>query len=82
MIAFWVSALAALASPVAAQTVTTCGQAVTGAGSLAADLDCTGYDGYAVTVHGGTFAMNGHSITGSITGIYCDRACQIVGPVR
>jgi hypothetical protein len=75
-----VSALAAAASPVSAQTVTACGQTVTGSGTLAADLDCTGYDGYAVTVHGGTFDMNGHSITGGITAIYCDRACEIDGP--
>lgn len=75
-----VSALAMAARPVAAQTVTACGDTVTGSGTLGADLDCTGYDGYAVTVHGGTFDMNGHSITGSITGIFCDKACQIVGP--
>jgi hypothetical protein len=80
ILSLFVVVLAVAASPVSAQTVTMCGQTVTGSGALAADLDCTGYDGAAVTVHGGTLAMSRHSITGGVTGIQCDRPCQIVGP--
>jgi hypothetical protein len=75
------SMLFAFARPGFAQTaVTTCGQEVSGSATLPADLDCTGFDGNAVTVHGGTLAMNGHTITGAGTGIYCDHKCSIVGP--
>jgi hypothetical protein len=67
--------------PVVAQTVvTTCGQEASGSATLNADLDCTGFDGYAVTMHGGTLTMNGHTITGGSIGIQCDRTCKIVGP--
>ena len=71
----------AFASHAAAQTsVTTCGQEVTGAATLDADLDCTGLDGGAVTIHGGSLAMNGHTITGGRFGIFCDAKCTILGP--
>jgi hypothetical protein len=71
----------AAAGPAAAQTVvTTCGQETFGPATLNADLDCTGFDGYVLTMHGGTLTMNGHTITGGIIGIQCDRTCKIVGP--
>jgi hypothetical protein len=68
-------------APVAAQTaVTTCGQETRGPAVLNADLDCTGFDGYALTMHGGTLTMNGHTITGGNIGVECDVSCKIVGP--
>ncbi len=71
----------ALAHPVSAQTpITTCGQEASGSAQLAADLDCTGLAGNAVTLHGGSLAMNGHTITGGDIGVYCDRPCSVVGP--
>src|SRR5262245_16616836 len=75
------AALSILATTAVAQTtVTTCGQEVSGAAALAADLDCTGLSGNAVTLHGGTLALNGHTITGADIGVYCDRRCSVVGP--
>lgn len=73
--------LVGAARPAAAQTVvTTCGQETHGAAALNADLDCTGFDGYALTMHGGTLTMNGHAIIGGIIGVQCDRNCKIFGP--
>lgn len=67
--------------PAAAQTaVTTCGQETNGHATLNADLDCTGFGGYVLTMHGGTLTMNGHTITGGMIGVQCDRDCKIVGP--
>lgn len=75
------AALSIVATTGFAQTpVTTCGQEVSGAAVLAADLDCTGFNGNAVTLHGGTLTMNGHTITGGDIGVYCDRRCSVVGP--
>src|SRR5205085_1433022 len=71
----------AFAGPGFAQTsVTACGQEVTGPAVLPADLDCRGFGGDAVTIHGGTLTMNGHSITGGRIGVYCDYPCKIIGP--
>jgi hypothetical protein len=71
----------ALAPPVAAQTpVTTCGQELAGPATLPADLDCTGHTGNAVTLHGGTFTLEGHTITGGLVGVYCSGPCKIIGP--
>jgi hypothetical protein len=61
-------------------TVTACGQEVSGHVILPADLDCTGFDGYSVVIHHGSLAMNGHSITGGVSGIFCDGPCNIIGP--
>lgn len=73
--------IAATAAPVAAQTVvTTCGQETHGAAVLNADLDCTGFAGYALTMHGGTLAMNGFTIRGGLVGVHCDLTCKILGP--
>jgi len=75
------AALSIVATTAFAQTpVTACGQEVSGSAALAADLDCTGFIGNAVTVHGGTLALNGHTITGGDIGVYCDRRCSVVGP--
>ena len=64
-----------------AQTVvTTCGQETSGRAVLNADLDCTGFNGYALTMHGGKLTLNGHTITGSTTPVFCDADCKIVGP--
>ncbi len=69
------------AIPAAAVTVVhTCGQETTGPATLADDLDCTGFDGNALTMHGGTLTMNGHTITGGFIGVSCDKSCKIVGP--
>jgi hypothetical protein len=71
----------AFAGRAAAQTVVdTCGQETRGPATLNADLDCTGFDGYVLTMHGGTLTMNGHTITGGTIGIQCDISCKIVGP--
>lgn len=75
------AAIFASAGSVAAQTVvTTCGQETSGPAVLNADLDCAGFDGYALTMHGGTLTMNGHTITGGLIGVQCDITCKIVGP--
>lgn len=69
------------AGRVRAQTiVTTCGQETNGPATLNADLDCTGFTGNALTMHGGMLTMNGHTITGGNVGVQCDRSCKIVGP--
>jgi hypothetical protein len=64
-----------------AQTVvSSCGQEVKGFASLDADLDCTGFVGNAVTIHGGKLALNGHTLTGGTITVYCDRNCTLSGP--
>jgi len=64
----------------AAQTdVTTCGQEVSGAAVLNADLDCTGFGGAAVTIHSGKLTLNGFTITGG-EGVFCDAPCKVIGP--
>ena len=73
--------LAGAAAVAATETVVNaCGQETSGPATLAADLDCTGFAGRAVTMHGGTLAMNGHTIRGGAVGIECDAACRIIGP--
>ena len=80
----WLVALAVvlLATRASAQTtVTTCGQEVKGFASLAADLDCTGFQGGPnVTLHGGKLSLGGHTLTGGTIGVYCDGNCKIEGP--
>ena len=64
-----------------AQTVVaSCGQQVKGFATLDADLDCTGYVGNAVTIHGGKLALNGHTLTGGTISVLCDHNCLISGP--
>jgi hypothetical protein len=71
--------LAFVAPPAGADTsVTTCGQEVSGHGSLDADLNCAGQDP-AVTIHSGSLIMNGHTITGG-GGVFCDGPCKVIGP--
>ena len=50
-----------------AVTVDTCGQIVTGVGTLAADLDCSGFaSGESVTLRkGARLELNGHTLTGN-----------------
>jgi hypothetical protein len=67
------------ASAHAAGPITTCGQEVSGGGTLTGDLDCTGTDDDALLVHGGTIALNGFTITGG-RGIFCDGPCKVIGP--
>jgi hypothetical protein len=71
----------AVGTPAFGQTpVTTCGQEVSGHAVLNAALDCTGFDGYAVHMHAGVLTMNGFTITGGTTGVFCDGPCKILGP--
>lgn len=70
-----------VAGQASAQTVvSTCGQEVESFGILNDDLDCTGFPGHAVEIHGGKLNMNGHTITGGVVGVYCDANCKISGP--
>jgi len=74
-------ALVLLATQAPAQTtITTCGQEVKGFASLAGDLDCTGFAGNAVTLHGGKLYLNGHTLIGGAVGVYCDGNCKVYGP--
>ena len=68
------------AGTTSATVITACGQEFSGSAVLNADLDCTGFGGYAVTMHGGKLLMNGHTITGGQVGIHCDAPTRIVGP--
>jgi cysteine-rich repeat protein len=59
--------------------VNTCGQAFAGNGFLAADLDCTGFAGDAVTLGGGTLDLRGFTLTGGQqNGVECTASCTIV----
>lgn len=70
-----------LAGRASAQTVlSTCGQEIHGFAIMNADLDCTGFAGHAVDIHGGKLDMNGHTLTGGNGGISCDGNCKIIGP--
>jgi len=73
--------------------VTTCGQVVTGTGELQADLDCSTYEGVAVTVTRGALHLNGFTVTGNAARVgepgdcsvgvvvACDSSnCTIEGP--
>ena len=59
--------------------VNTCGQVVVGNGFLAADLDCTGFAGDAVTLSGGTLDLRGFTLTGGQQdGVECTDSCAVV----
>jgi hypothetical protein len=61
--------------------VTVCGQEVHGNGFLAADLDCTGFSGYAAIIVGGTFSLGGFTLSGGDFGsVSCPGSCKVVGP--
>ena len=65
-----VAATFALVSPAtSAQTaVTSCGQSVNGAAFLTGDLDCSGFNGHAVSFMNGKLDMRGFTITGGLRG--------------
>src|SRR5262245_15049690 len=59
-------------STLQAADVTTCGQTLLAGevGNLVADLDCTGIPAAAVYMNAGaTLEMNGHTLTGGVTGV-------------
>ena len=63
-----------------AQTITECGQRVSGSATLGADLDCTGF-AEGVIVEKGNLALAGHTISNaSNAGVLCENACKIFGP--
>ncbi len=63
----------------AATEVTACGQTFSGSGFLAADLDCTGFVGNAVTIDGGTLDLRGFTLTGGTqNGVACARNCTVL----
>jgi hypothetical protein len=74
-----VGATAALADP---QPLTTCGQTVSGAYYLAADLDCTGVSGHGVAFRGyGQLDLRGFTLSNAENdGVECFNMCRIVGP--
>jgi hypothetical protein len=71
-----------LAAPVCAATlITYCGQSLHGRGYLAADLDCTGFNGHAVMITRGRLDLNGFTIRGAnYAGVHCKGPCRIYGP--
>ncbi len=78
--------LAALAGTT---VITQCGQVVKGRAELAANLDCTTYDGRAITVERGRLKLNGFTVTGNPNlvalgcqnaVIDCLRRCKVIGP--
>ncbi len=73
-----VSAFACTAS--AATEVDTCGQAFSGEGFLAADLDCTGFGGDALVINAaGSLDLRGFTLTGgNLSAVYCSKSCRIV----
>lgn len=63
---------------IAATEVNTCGQVVAGSAYLAADLDCTGFGGDAVTIDGGALDLSGFTLTGGAgNGVTCMRGCKV-----
>jgi hypothetical protein len=63
---------------ISATEVNTCGQVVSGSTYLAADLDCTGFSGDAITLQGGTLDLRGFALTGGVgDGVTCTRSCKI-----
>jgi hypothetical protein len=72
---------AALAGP--AVPLTNCGQTVTGAVYLTADLDCTGQSGHGVFFDGvrGRLELRGFTLSNAeMDGVECSGRCDIVGP--
>lgn len=79
----WASFLVGpVASVGATVEVTTCGQQVIGGrGFLSGDLDCAGWDGYAIHLAGARLDLNGFTITGGMeVGVLCSTRCRIEGP--
>lgn len=72
-----VSAFVCTAS--AATEVDTCGQAFSGEGFLAADLDCTGFGGDAVVINSnGSLDLRGFTLTGgNLSAVFCSNGCKI-----
>ena len=64
-----------------AQTaITTCGQEDVSSGYLTADLDCTGFNDYAVELEpGGSLDLRGFTITGGEYGVFCNGSCAVFG---
>lgn len=62
----------------AATEVNTCGQVLKGSGYLAADLDCTGFPGDAVTIDGGSLDLRGYTLTadGDFP-VLCTKGCRV-----
>jgi len=61
--------------------VTTCGQMVDGRGVLAADLDCSTFQGSAIGVRKGVLELQGFTVIGGANdAVSCVRNCRIVGP--
>jgi cysteine-rich repeat protein len=70
----------ALVAPARAASteVNTCGQTVAGDAHLAADLDCTGFAGDAVSLLGGTFDLAGFTLTGGQDdAVVCSATCAV-----
>ncbi len=81
-ILFLVVGVSAAPGRVAAQTaLTVCGQSIAGDAFLPADLDCTSFPGYAVTIDRGTLDLGGFTLTGGdFGGVQCPHKCNVVGP--
>ncbi len=73
--------LAAGATPAAEPiAITSCGQSFKGEAFLTGDLDCSGFEGSAVSIENGTLDLKGFTITGGqLHGILCERRCEIIG---
>jgi hypothetical protein len=71
--------LSLVTGAVAQTDVSECGQTVTGAARLVADLNCVAAVGSsAVVITRGTLDLNGHTISGD--GVGCDGKCEVLGP--
>jgi len=72
-------------TPAVAQVeVNTCGQTFSGKGFLSGDLDCTGFDGWAITIgRKGSLELRGFTISGGQATrrvVFCTKHCEIIGP--
>ena len=79
--AFVLATLLGPPSARAATEVTTCGQVVSGTAFLNGDLDCTGLASPAVTLDGGKFDLQGHTLTSDQRAIGCNKSCRIYSSV-
>jgi hypothetical protein len=72
----------AMSGRVSAATISTCGQVANGHAELAGDLDCSAFDGTAVTISKGTLFLHGFTLTGHAgrAVVHCDKGCKISGP--
>jgi hypothetical protein len=76
-----IGSAALVPSPSVADTVTTCGQTISGSSVLANDLDCTGNVVPAITMENGAYLeLQGHNVKGGTIGINCTQNCKIRGP--